>query len=211
MEADLFVFLDDAQFSKGSYTNRVGICAQVGQRWLTVPVKVHLGQTINDINAANAGWKNNHLEILRQTYKASPCFSDAWPGIEKSLASLESENLADINIRLLEFAIERLGIQIKTCRASSLDASGQSDDRLIAILGEVAPGCVYLSGEGGGKYQSDQKFQARGFDIRYLDFIHPVYSQTTTDNSFVSGLSVLDAVFNLGWEETGRLLNSSGR
>ncbi|MEC8198310.1 MAG: WbqC family protein, partial [Pseudomonadota bacterium] len=33
IEADVFIFLDDVQFSKGSYTNRVGIRSGSGRRW----------------------------------------------------------------------------------------------------------------------------------------------------------------------------------
>ena len=40
--SDVFVFLDDVQFSKNSYTNRVQVFGKDEKmRWLTVPVSAH--------------------------------------------------------------------------------------------------------------------------------------------------------------------------
>src|SRR5690606_29856763 len=48
--ADTFVFYDDVQFSKGSFSNRVQIKTEAGMRWMTVPLKdLHLGQLINGV------------------------------------------------------------------------------------------------------------------------------------------------------------------
>ena len=48
--SDVFVFLDDVQFSKNSYTNRVQVFGKDEKmRWLTVPVSAHSGQSINEI------------------------------------------------------------------------------------------------------------------------------------------------------------------
>ena len=44
--ADVFIWLDDAQFSKGSFTNRVQVKTDNGLTWMSVPLKkeskVHL-------------------------------------------------------------------------------------------------------------------------------------------------------------------------
>ena len=46
--ADIIVYYDDVQFSKGSFTNRVQIKTPFGKKWLTVPLKnfsLHLNTT----------------------------------------------------------------------------------------------------------------------------------------------------------------------
>ncbi len=91
-------------------------------------------------------------------------------------------------------------------RASSelATASATADDRLIAIVEEIAPGGAYLSGKGGTKYQDPAKFVSAGLTLDYVEFEHPRYVQTAED--FVAGLSVLDAVFHLGWDRTAALV-----
>ena len=55
--ADVFIFLDDVQFTKGSHINRVKILSGKGPRWLTVPVvKVKLGQNIIDVRPSSNNW-----------------------------------------------------------------------------------------------------------------------------------------------------------
>ena len=50
--ADTFTLLDTVQFSDGSYTDRVGVRSTEGAKWLTVPVKHHFGEPIQDVAIA---------------------------------------------------------------------------------------------------------------------------------------------------------------
>ena len=63
---------------------------------------------------------------------------------------------------------------------------------------------VYLSGAGGAKYQDPEKFMSAGVSLRYLSFKHPIYSRSSAN--FHPGLSILDAVFHLGWEGARALI-----
>ena len=205
-KADYFIFLDDVQFSKGSYTNRVEIRAEVTRRWLTVPIRVSLGQSINEVFVAKEDWVSGHLRILKQSYSRCPYFEQVWPDIQGAYSVLTSNKLSEININLIMQIADHLNLKIETCLASAFSASGKSDDRLISLLEKVSPGCVYLSGEGGDKYQSVEKFRIKGFDVQYSAFKHPVYSQHPPETPFEVGLSILDAIFNLGWERTASLI-----
>lgn len=197
--ADVFVFLNDAQFSKQSYINRVQILRDDGARWLTVPVHVSLGQAINEVRPAKAGWVRAHLDTLRGAYSAAPAFQAVWPDIEKLYGRLADADLAAINRRLIERIAAHLGLAPEFRASSELaTASATADDRLIAIVREIAPGGAYLSGKGGTKYQDPAKFASAGLTLDYVEFEHPRYEQTSEE--FVAGLSVLDAVFHLGWD-----------
>ena len=55
--ADVFIFLDDVQFSKNSYINRVRILHAQRSHWLTIPVSVTLGDPINRVRPARADWR----------------------------------------------------------------------------------------------------------------------------------------------------------
>ena len=41
--ADVYVFYDDVQFSKGGFTNRAQVKANDGVKWMTVPLQVGSG------------------------------------------------------------------------------------------------------------------------------------------------------------------------
>jgi hypothetical protein len=78
------------------------------------------------------------------------------------------------------------------------------DTRLVRIVSTIAPGGTYLSGAGGANYQDVAKFEEAGLTLAYSQFSHPVYEQGAMP--FVPGLSVLDAVFHMGWERTSALV-----
>lgn len=203
--ADVFVFLDDVQFSKGSYINRVQIADDGAARWLTQPVSVSLGTPIVDVRIARDDWKRAHLDTLRGAYSQAAAFKDVWPEVENIYETLPSDDLAQVNEALITALAGKLEIDTKTVRSSQVDTDGLAgDDRLVAIGRQLAPGGTYLSGKGGGNYQNPDKFASAGLGLEYTQFEHPVYHQGGRD--FTQGLSVLDAVFHLGWAGTARLL-----
>ena len=208
LEADIFILLDDAQFSKGSYTNRVRISKNSGVRWLTLPVTYKFGQPINKVCVASVPWKKKHLDILRQTYRGSPHFEEVWNDLEEMFKGLSSHNLSVVNQYLIHRVIACLGFQADFRLASTFNIKDHSDDKLISLIQKVTSQGVYLSGDGGKDYQSVGKFELNNISVRYLDFIHPLYTQFSTD-AFLPGLSVLDAAFNIGWKKTGQLLVQS--
>src|SRR6185437_12701710 len=59
LQADVFIFLDDAQYTKNSYINRVQVLCNGLAKWLTIPVRVPLGTAIRDA-APSAEWVEAH-------------------------------------------------------------------------------------------------------------------------------------------------------
>ncbi len=203
--AEVFIFLDDVQFSKNSLTNRVRILGGDGSRWLTVPVSAHLGDRIDEVRPAREDWAARHVDTLGTFYRHAPFFGEIMPVLRDMLGAAATGTLAQINRRLVEGLARRLGLRC-AFRASSEFETGQAtgDDRLIRLVESVAPGGCYLSGRGGAGYQDPAKFAAAGLELRYTDFVHPAYEQPGTN--FVAGLSIVDALFNIGWERTAALL-----
>ena len=204
--ADHFVFLDNVQFPLGrSYTSRVRIAQGAVARWLTQPVFRHSGQLIRDVRFADDDWPAKHLDALRGAYGQAPYFRGVWDAIVPMYESIPLDNLATANRSLIKALARQLGLDCTFCLASDyLVGDARADDRLIALVGAVAPGACYLSGRGGAKYQEPEKFAAAGVPLRYVSFKHPVYPRGNAD--FHSGLSVLDAVFHLGWEGARALI-----
>lgn len=203
--ADVFVFLDDVQYSKNSYINRVQILGNGAPRWLSVPVSAHLGDAIDTVRPARADWASAHLDTLRTFYTAAPAFAAVWPRLKEIYAGLPAGDLAAMNRALIEAMAGELGLKCRFLASSGIETGDASGDaRLVKIVAAVAPGGTYVSGQGGAKYQDPDKFTGAGLGFRHAGFSHPTYDQG--GGEFVSGLSVIDAAFRLGWAGTAELL-----
>lgn len=206
--ADAFVFLDDAQFSKGSYTNRVRILSGGRQTWLSVPVSFNFGVPISAVHIGADGFNDAHLRRLEGAYRGSAYFRESWREVQGIYNSLPNATLGEINIALIKVLCERLGIGAQFYSSSELGHNDvASDDRLIALVATLDRKGTYLSGKGGATYQDPSKFVEAGLGLEYLDFVCPSYRQVGVKD-FVSGLSVFDAVFNLGFDGTAALIKS---
>lgn len=205
--ADVFVLLDDVQFSKGSYTNRVQISRNGAAGWLTVPIRHEFGALIKDIEIARADWSTAHRSILKQSYGGAAAFASVWPALEPWLAEAEG-GLADINGALIRRIAQRLALRTRFLTSSQIGVTATAaDERLAAIVSRIAPGGTYLSGQGGASYQSADVFAARQVRLAYSAFKPVPYARG--DETFLPGLSIVDALFHLGWDETAALLRAS--
>lgn len=204
-KVDTFVFLDDVQFSKGSYTNRVQILRGGHSVWLTQPIRHRFGQTIADVEFSQSDWVPRHLDMLRGAYTRAPAFRAVWPVLADMLGQVAGLKLAAANRRLIELIAARLGLETGFHGASELGIGAEeADARLAQMVARLAPGGTYLSGRGGAKYQDPAVFAAAGISLAYTDFSHPDYPQPCA--GFTPGLSIVDALFAMGWEGTARLV-----
>lgn len=205
---DTFVFLDDAAFSKGSYTNRVQFLCEAKSRWLTVPIRHRQGSLINEISPSNQTWWHSHIDSLANWYKKTSGFSEVREDFEGILSEASSKNnLAEINKFLIIKLAQRLDLRCRFINSSEFNMTASGTERLVEIVRKIDPNGRYLSGQGGAKYQDPSKFSEAGIRLKYLDFKHPLYPQNTED--FIPGLSIMDAIFSLGWNQVKELLKSA--
>lgn len=210
-QADVFIFLDDAQYTKNSYINRVGVLCDGAPKWLTVPVRVPLGTPICAARPAEADWIDRHLERVANYYRKALARQEALSELKTMYAAIEvNDNIANINMALIRALASRLGIAADFRAASEFCHSDKrSNERLIALVRSIDPQGIYLSGAGASSYQHPEQFEAAGLGIQFTVFSHPIYRQD--NRPFVAGLSAMDAVFWLGWEAAGTMLRSAGK
>jgi len=199
-KSDVFVFLDDVQFTKNSFQNRNRIKTSQGLTWLTEPVltKGKFGQLTNQVRFNNnIPWKRKHMKTLEQWYKSSKYFDEYFPKLQNMYLEAESKEhtLVEFNIKLIKFICEELGLNRRYEISSELEVVGKSTERLVNIC-RCLEGGTYLSGSGGGNYQDEAAFKDAGIELVYSDFHHPIYNQLWGE--FVPNLSILDYLFNCG-------------
>lgn len=207
LNSDCFVILDHVQFiSKGSgWQNRDKIKTANGEKWLTVSVKKSpLGTPINEILLSETDWKENNLNLIRESYKKAPFFSQIMPYID-DLYSDPSTKMADFNLKSINMLMSLFDVKINTVLASDLNPAGKSNELLVDILKKVEAD-IYLSGVGARAYLNEDLFKQENIEVIWQDFKHPVYDQI--HGEFIPYLSSIDLLFNCGIEKSREILRS---
>lgn len=210
--ADVFIFLDDAQYQKtgGIWSNRVKILINGEGRWLTAPVERSFQGTrnVNEmVFASKEDWRGRMLKSLVSTYKRAPHFIEAYTVIEALIKNSEN-NVAEYNIHAIKALASKLGYSTNSMvRSSELSTESSATERLIKLT-ERSGGKSYLCGGGAGDYQEDDAFHKAGIALVYQNFFHPTYPQFG-NKGFVAGLSIVDALMNLGLEGSRELLKNN--
>lgn len=195
--SDIFIILDNAQFSKSDFHNRNRIKSNTGSLWITIPVKTSgkLAQSIEQVEMIEKiPWRKKHLRSFEQYYRKAPFFDKIYPIIEE-IYSLETDNLAEFNINIIKRISKYLEIDTEIKAASSLKAEGLSTERLVNICRELSGG-KYLYGEGGKNYMDFNLFEAAGIELELCAFHPEPYPQM--GGGFEPNLSIVDIMFNLG-------------
>jgi hypothetical protein len=69
--ADMFVLLDNVQFKKNEWQNRIKTAQ--GRRWLTVPVEYRHPQSINEAEINNTlKWQHKQRQAIFTNYRKAP-------------------------------------------------------------------------------------------------------------------------------------------
>jgi len=214
IRSDLFVFLDHVQFPKkgGVWTNRVKLMVAGEARWVTAPVdrKYHGVRSICEMEfQRGVPWREKMLKSLEANYAKSGHFDDVMEFITPLVMNQEN-NVGNYNIHAVKTIAGNLGQPTDKFRVSSeMNIQKHSTEMLIEMVSTLG-GRAYMCGGGADGYQEDAAFHSAGIDLIYQDFQHPVYLQGEGE-AFVSGLSILDALFHLGVDGTRELLDKSGR
>lgn len=211
-QVDAFVLLDTVQFEKQSWQQRNRIKTPLGLQWLTVPVvfRGRFGQEIQHVEIREPQFWRKHLRALELNYRRSPFFDRYFPDLSLLLASfMESPLLVDLNIRLIEWLSEALGIHGRLLRSSHLAQPGKRSELLANICGSLGAD-TYLSPFGGAEYilNEMQFFAAKHIDICFQNYQHPAYRQQF--GAFCPYASVIDLLFNEG-ERSLEMLRSGRR
>ena len=204
--SDIFVFLDDVQFSKDSFDNRNKIKTISDFDWITVPLQRPVyGKKLNQILISDhTDWIKKHSDLIYENYKSAPFFSSYWYEI-KQILDRKFNSLIELNLNLINYFLKILEIPNETIKSSELKTSKTKTERLIEICKLLNASC-YISGKGGKNYIDETLFQKSNIDLTYENFIHPQYSQL--HGNFIENLSIIDLILNEGPNSSKILKNS---
>ena len=198
--ADVFVHLDDAQFSKGGFFNRVQVKTGQGTSWLTVPLAENqLSQPLNEIRLAAHDWRRKHLATLSQAYAKAP-FVNSMTDLAQAVLERKHDSLAALCADSMEGLADYFEIKPPEIQFSSqLGQEGGGSQRVLAMCSTLGAE-RYITGHGARDYLDHAAFDAEGIRVEYMDYEKCKYSQQ--HGSFTPYVSGLDLAANLG--RTGR-------
>lgn len=195
--SDIFVFLDDAQFSNGGMHNYHYIKTPQGPFRLKIPVTGPFGSNINEIRTNDElGWKERHLKTIMANYKRAPYFDQVFHDIENLLMRSYSD-LADMNITMITFICNMFGFNARFERSSVIGTDKTNEERIIEIC-RILGGDIYYSGTGAKKYQNDKDFASKGITLQYSDFAPFLYPQLW--EGYQPNVSIIDYLMNCGYD-----------
>jgi hypothetical protein len=194
--ADEFVHLDDAQFQKGGFTNRVQITTISGPAWLTVPV-LRAGSlppiAVVEIDYKTA-WREKHVRTLANAYARAP-HRDAMLRIVDEVYAARPRTIAELDIAGTERCCAELGLRPAFSRASSTPVDGAKTERVLALLRARGATC-YVTGLGALNYLDEPALAADGIAVHVMEYRRTPYPQL--HGAFDPHVSILDTIANTG-------------
>lgn len=203
-QSDVFVFLDDVQFSKQSWHQRNRIRTPKGLEWLTVPVRregrLHL--LIREVKIVQGTYfPRGHIRGIEFNYKGAPYFDTYFPKLREILTKSGSQ-LCELSIRLIRWLASEIGIVGRFEISSALGAQGRRSELMVDICMRVGAE-MCLSPTGSATYLAEEHEIPRRNDIEisFQNYDHPKYRQVF--EPFIPYASVIDLLFNEGDKSLG--------
>jgi len=191
--ADVYIWLDDAAYSKGSFTNRVQVKTPKGRGWLTLPVKVSgLSTEICDLTLSK-NVQASHRDKLKGMLKNAPFVADALRAFDATWAV--SNRLCDTIIASAMEQAQAIEIDCPApLRSSAIDVPSKGSARVLDLVTAVG-GTRYLTGHGAAGYLDHEAFEAAGIAVEYMDYDVPAWPQCY--GAFTPYVSALDMIAHI--------------
>lgn len=203
-DADIFVILDDAEYTKNDFFNRNKIKTSQGWQWLTVPVTFSKGDLINQVRIDNLQfWAKKHWKSIELNYSRAEHFEEYKDNYIKIYGKTWTK-LVDLNMEIIRQLMKDLNINTRLVFSSELNIEGKSTLRLVNICKKLKAD-KYIAGQGGKNYVDEALFRKENIDLQYQEFSCSKYNQQF--HGFMPFMSAIDALFNLG-KDASKLVKS---
>lgn len=196
--SDTYVFLDNVQFEKNSFTNRNKIKIPSGPVWLTVPVllKGHTEKTMKEIKIDNSkNWRESHFKSLYLNYKKAPYFGK-YADFFEDVYKKDWQYLTGITDYMLRWFLNELRVDVKYFKASDFDLKEHKSELIIEMCKKLEAD-KYVFGALGKDYAKKDDFEKEGIKIYFQDYKHPEYPQLW-NKEFLPYMGIADLMFNCG-------------
>ncbi|HFU75681.1 MAG TPA: hypothetical protein ENK66_05470 [Arcobacter sp.] len=208
---DTFVFFDTVQLNQQSWQTRNKLMVQKREHMFSLPVMKN--KMKNELSIQEAlldfrkfDFRKKLARTLEQNYAKAEHFDEVILFV-KSLVMFETEFLSEYNINIVKQLTEKLGFttQIKVLSSSSFE-SELSKGELVLEICKFFNASVYVSPLGAKEYldKEIQAFMAKGIEVEYQYYKHPVYEQLSEE--FIPYIGIFDLLFNEGFRASKEII-----
>ena len=195
-DCDIFVFLDEVQYTKRDWRNRNLIKTNHGLKWLTIPVGNNINRKIFEVKPINNNWVEHHQKSIQMSYAGCKYYKDFKFLIDKIYKTNKYNSLSELNQRSISLICEFLKIKTLLIDSRDIKTSSDKNQRLIDIIKHF--NCKnYISGPTAKNYLDKNLFDSNGINIFWKEYLnYPEYKQRF--DGFFHNVTILDLIFNTG-------------
>lgn len=211
--ADKFIVMDNVEFSKRHFIDRVQVINSDGQLiWIGMHIGQHYKEKCNQIIFSDPNAVDRMIKTLHSSYSKARHFKANIKHIENILNTSfsVSNKLTEINLEIIKRIILLLELNMPEIILSSQYQEIENATERVEMLLKETNCNALITGSGGSLEKHDIVLISKnGFKILFQDYfaLHPTYYQTRrTKLGFAKGLSIVDCILNEGISHTKALL-----
>lgn len=207
--ADIFVYLDDVQYTKKDWRNTNRLKSPYGVKTIHVPVQKTSRETrLNEaLISYRENWEETLINKITEWYKKARHFDEIVPLLEKALAG-KYERLIDFNFHLNNDLLAYIGIATPIHFASDIPrTANDKENRIIEICKHFEGVDLLYDGKSAQNFINQEVFRARGIEVCFQDYRQTPYPQLW-GGPFEPNLSILDLLMNCGKDAKKHILSS---
>ena len=190
---DVFIVYDNIQYTKKGWINRNRMLQNGKDVLFSIPLAKDSDYlAVCDRKISTDFNRDKLLSQVSGAYRPAPYFKQTFPLIEQ-IVRREEQNLFLYIHHSIVKVCEHLGLNTKIKLSSQIpiDHELRSQDKVLALC--CAEGAaVYVNAIGGTELYSNNRFQAEGVDLKFIDSKPLIYTQF--DSEFIPNLSILDVM-----------------
>lgn len=197
-QVDVFVFLDNVQFTKRDWRNRNRVKSPGGDVWLTIPVesKGNFQAKISEMRVLPSDWKSKHLRTIEMNYSRASEFESMFPWLKAVYEECPDDFLVEVNRHFTLQIMDFLGINTRVIGDEEFDLKSDPSIRLLDICRELGA-TEYVSGPAAKDYLNTDAFKNQNIEVNWFLYgPYPRYEQPWGD--FVDSVSVVDTILCTG-------------
>lgn len=205
--ADVFVYMDDVQYTKRDWRNTNQLKTPNGIKKIFVPVKKpSLSTRLNEAVINQDGkWQKTLLNKIKEWYKKSGYFEEIMSLIDPIILA-DFEKLVDFNFTLNNALLSYLDISTSIHFSSQVPRKTNDKNLRIIEICSYFNADVLYDGKSAADFIDTELFRKSGIDVYFQNYQHRPYRQLWGD--FVPYMSVLDLLMNEGKRSREIILSS---
>ncbi len=207
-ESDLFIFLDDFQFSlQGPQQRNRLFVNRDNVAWCVVPIdkKSSFKKPLNETKIIEKSpWRKKMWKRIKQNYGKTPYFDAVAPFLKNWLLSTHV-SLSHQNVIFIKYVCNAFGWKRQYLFSSSHPTEKKRSHRVLELLRKCGAKKYYCAHGSYGYMADEALFPVEDIEVVFQNYNHRPYKQHFSSD-FTPYLSVLDAIFNIGFEETAYLI-----